>query len=84
MRAVILAPLRPASGEVLVPSVIASDGSSTVITGSGAGIVGVGDRLADHDLVDAGDGDHLAWSDLVGRDPLQPLRHAQLGHLDAA
>ena len=30
-------PLRPANGEELVPSVIASDGSSTVITGSGRG-----------------------------------------------
>ena len=40
MRAVSLAPLRPASGDVLVPSVIASDGSSIVITGSGRGSSG--------------------------------------------
>src|SRR4029077_8755698 len=38
--AVTLAPSRPASGEVLIPTVIESDGSSTVITGSGRGSSG--------------------------------------------
>ena len=37
MRAVSLVPLRPANGEELVPRVIDSDGSSTLITGSGWG-----------------------------------------------
>ena len=39
-RAVIFEPSRPASGEVLIPIVIASAGSSTVITGSGRGSSG--------------------------------------------
>ena len=34
------APALPASGEVLIPSTIESDGSSTVITGSGRGFSG--------------------------------------------
>ncbi len=36
-RAVTLSPSRPASGDVLMPIVTDSDGSSTVITGSGRG-----------------------------------------------
>ena len=39
-RAVSLSPSWPASGEVLMPIVIDSDGSSTVITGSGRGSSG--------------------------------------------
>ena len=35
--AVSLSPSVPASGEVLIPSVIASEGSSTTVTGSGRG-----------------------------------------------
>ena len=35
--AVTLSPSVPASGEVLIPSVIASEGSSTTLTGSGRG-----------------------------------------------
>ena len=38
--AVTLSPSRPASGDVLIPTVIESDGSSTVITGSGRGSSG--------------------------------------------
>ena len=38
--AVTLSPSRPASGEVLMPTVIESDGSSTVITGNGRGSSG--------------------------------------------
>ena len=37
MRAVRREPDRPASGEVLIPTVIPSAGSSTAITGSGRG-----------------------------------------------
>ena len=39
-RAVTLLPARPASGDVLIPSVTASEGSSTLITGSGRGSSG--------------------------------------------
>ena len=39
-RAVSLLPSFPASGEVLIPIVALSDGSSTVITGSGRGSSG--------------------------------------------
>ena len=39
-RAVTLSPSRPASGEVLMPIVIDSDGSSTWMTGSGRGSSG--------------------------------------------
>ncbi len=39
-RAVSLLPSWPASGEVLIPTTIESDGSSTVITGSGRGSSG--------------------------------------------
>ena len=39
-RAVILEPSLPASGEVLIPTVTDSEGSSTVITGSGRGSSG--------------------------------------------
>jgi hypothetical protein len=52
----------PASGEVLMPIVIESDGSSTVVTGQRTRIVRVGDRLADRDLGDAGDRDDLPRS----------------------
>ena len=38
--AVTLSPSRPARGDVLIPTVIESDGSSTVITGSGLGSSG--------------------------------------------
>ena len=39
-RAVSLSPSLPASGEVLIPIVTESDGSSTVMTGSGRGSSG--------------------------------------------
>ena len=67
-RAVTLVPLtRPASGEVLVPMVIEMAGSSTVISGSGARVLRVGQGLADHDLRDAGDGDDVAGAGRLGR-----------------
>ena len=59
-RAVTFLPSRPASGEVLMPIVIESVGSSTRVTGSGRGVVGIGERLADRDLVDARDRDDVA------------------------
>ena len=70
-RAVSLSPSLPASGEVLTPIVIDSDGSSTVIDRQRTRVVGVGQRLADRDLGDAGDGDDLARAGLVGVDAVQ-------------
>ena len=47
-----------------MPMVIEIDGSSTVMTGSGMRVVGVGEGLADGDLRDAGDGDDVAGAGL--------------------
>ena len=44
-----------------------------------AGVVGIGERLADRDLGDAGDGDDLARAGLVGRHPVERLGGVQLG-----
>ena len=46
------------------------------------GIVGVGDRLADRDLIDTGHGDDVAGTGAPRGRPLQPLGHQQLGQLD--
>ena len=43
-------------------------------------IVGVGDRLADRHLGEAGEGDDLAGAGLVGRDPVERLGDQELGH----
>ena len=51
--------------------------------GQRARILGVGERLADRHLGQAGDGDDLARPGLVGLDPVERLRHVQLGHLGA-
>ena len=66
-RAVSLSPSWPDSGDVLIPIVIDRLGSSTWMTGKRARIVGVGERLADGDVGQAGDGDDLARADFVRR-----------------
>ena len=43
------------------------------------GVVGVGERLADRDLRDPGDGDDLARPGLVGGDPVEGVGDVQLG-----
>ena len=45
-------------------------------------VVGVGERLADGDLGDAGDGDDVAGAGRLGRHPVERLGHEQLGDLD--
>jgi hypothetical protein len=45
------------------------------------GIVDVGERLADRDLGDPGDGDDLTGADLIGGDPVELLGDVQLGDL---
>ena len=78
-RAVSRVPDWPASGEVLMPIVMPSAGSSIAIGGSGLGILRVGDRLADRDLRDARDRDDLPRPGLVGVDAPQALRDVELG-----
>ena len=78
-RAVSLVPSLPASGEVLMPSTIESEGSSTVITGSGSRVLGVGQGLADRHLFHPGDGDQFARPGLLGRHPLERLGDEELG-----
>ncbi len=49
--------------------------------GQRSGVVGVGQRLTDHDVGDAGDGDDVARPRLLPRDPFQRLRDQQFGDL---
>ena len=72
---------RPASGEVLMPIVIESDGSSTAITGSGRGSSGsasvspiVTSGMPATAMISPGPG-------LLGLDPVERLGDVQLGHL---
>ena len=75
-------PSLPASGEVLTPKVMRSTGSSTVRRGSGSGSLGVGDRVADLDLGEAGHDEQVAGHELVdlgcGRCPSKPSSCAGL------
>ena len=43
------------------------------------GLLGIGERLADRHLFDAGDGDDFARAGLLGRHPLERLGHVELG-----
>ena len=63
-----------------MPIVIERLGSSTTVTGQRARIVGVGDRLADRHLGQAGERDDLARARLLGRDPVERLGDQELGH----
>ena len=59
-------PSRPASGELLMPKIISSVGSSTSTRGKARRTVGVADRVADFDLLQADHG-----HDVAGRRPLR-------------
>ena len=78
-RAVRRLPSRPASGEVLMPIVSDRLGSSTAITGSGARVLRVGERLADRDLGDPRHRDDVAGGGALGGDAVEGLGHVQLG-----
>ncbi len=78
-RAVSLSPERPASGEVLIPIVMPSAGSSTVTGGSGCGSSRVGDRVADHHVRQPRQGDDLTGSRLLRVHALHPVGDVQLG-----
>ena len=45
----------------------------------GARVLGVGEGLADHDLVEPGDGDQVAGPRLIGGDPFEVAGQVQLG-----
>ena len=78
-------PSRPANGEVLTPKIIDTVGSSIAIGGMAVGILGVGDRLADRDVLDAGQADDVAGRGLTSIiDALQALEREQLGDLGAS
>ena len=64
---------RPAHGLVLTPKSMAIVGSSTRMGGSGRGALAVGDRVADVDVLDAGDRDDVAGGGALDLDALQPL-----------
>ena len=80
-RAVSCVPSWPASGDVLMPIVIARLGIVDVDHRERSRVVEVGQRLADRDLGDAGDGDDLAGTGLVGRHPVERLGDVELGDL---
>jgi hypothetical protein len=73
----------PANGDVLTPIRILMVGCSTWMRGSARVLparVEVDDRVADVDVLDAGDGDDLARRRLCDRRALQPLERRE--HLD--
>ena len=72
-------PSLPASGEVLMPKIIDTVGSSTSMCGIGIAIVGIGDGLADGDVFDAGEADDVAGGGFFDLDALQALEGEQLG-----
>ena len=72
-RAVSFEPSWPASGEELMPIVIERLGSSTWRSGQRRPGLGIGEGLADGDLVDAGDGDELAGPGSRRRHPVEPV-----------
>ena len=82
-RAVSLEPSRPASGEVLMPTVTESDGSSTVMTGSGRGSSGSASVSPIVISAMPGDGDDLARPGLVGLDAVERLGDVELADLRA-
>ena len=59
---------------------MSSVGSSMVIGGR-AGVVNVGDRVADVDPFQPDDGADVAGADLVGLDPAEAVEDVELRHL---
>ena len=74
-------PSRPAIGEVLTPKIIDTVGSSMAIGGIAHRVLGIGDRLADGDVLDAGEADDVAGGGLLDLDALQAVEGEQLGDL---
>ena len=72
-------PSLPASGEVLMPKIIDTVGSSTSVYGIGIAVFGIGDGFADGDVLDAGEADDVAGERFLDLDALQALEREQLG-----
>ena len=72
-------PSRPAIGDVLTPKIIDTVGSSTGMRGMATRCSGLGDRLADRDVLDAGETDDVAGGRLLDLHALQAVEHEQLG-----
>ena len=76
-------PSRPANGEVLTPKIVETVGSSIAIVGDRHGRLGVRDRLADHDVLDAGEADDVAGCGRLDVDPPQAVEREQFCDLRA-
>ena len=80
-REVTYCPSRPAIGEVLTPKIIDTVGSSIAIGGIAMLVLHVGDRLADGDVLDAGEADDVAGRGFLDVDALQAVEGVELGDL---
>ena len=80
-RDVTYCPSRPAIGDVLTPKTIDTVGSSIAIGGMAIAVLDVGDRLADRDVLDAGQADDVAGGGLLNVDALQAVEGIELGDL---
>ena len=74
-------PSRPAIGDVLTPKIIETVGSSTAIGVSARPVLDVGNRLADGDVLDAGQADDVAGGGVGDVDAAQPFEREELGDL---
>ena len=81
MRAVSNLPSVPARGEVLMPMVIERLGSSTCSGSRAIGLLGVGEGLANGDVVEAGHGNDVAGAGALGGDAFERLGDEHLGDL---
>ena len=83
-RDVTYCPSRPAIGDVLTPKIIDTVGSSIAIGGIALRMLDVGNRLADGDVLDAGEADDVAGGRLLDVDALQAVEGVELGDLASA
>ena len=65
---------RPESGDVFTPNVIRSTGSSTSSRGRASGSIGIGERVADLNLGEAGDHEQIAGDPLADVDSPRPAK----------
>ena len=77
-RDVTYCPSRPAIGDVLTPKIIDTVGSSIAIGGIAIAVLDVGDRLADRDVLDAGEADDVAGGRLLMSTRFRPSKAKSL------